>query len=285
MTHAPTHSSLSDQPLAPATEATSGVGQRRPVTLAALCLGAGLASCTGSDPGIAFGPNGPVPTVDIASVSMSGAPVESGAAMREAAAATPNYDANPQFGRQPQSDASAPVETVQRIPSAGLPPVDESPSRQRSAPQRMAALPPTSGPAETDERTPAAAGSPRSPARSTASSTQVQFLPLIGVPQAKAELLARALSDSARASGVTIRPAADTKTDLRLKGYFSAFNDGQQTTLVYVWDVLDANDQRTHRIQGQETVPGKAKDPWSVVDSKILDEVARKTLSEAASYG
>ena len=280
-----THAKIQRGPLAPTEDASDGVARWRPMALAALWLGTGLAGCTDADPGIAFGPNGPVPSVDIASVSMSGAPVGSGAAMQEAAAATPHYDTTSQYGRQPQSVASAPVETVQPILSSGLPPVDDSPARQRAAPQRMAALPPTSSPVETDERTPATADAARASSRSASSSAQVQFLPLIGVPQAKAELLARALSDSARTSGVTIRPAADTKTDLRLKGYFSAFNDGKQTTLVYVWDVLDANDQRTHRIQGQVTVPGKAEDPWSVVDSKVLDQVARKTLSEAAGYG
>ncbi len=266
-------------------EATDGTDRRRPVTLATLCLSAGLAGCTGSDPGIAFGPNGPVPSVEIASVSTSGAPVGSGAAMQQAAASAPSDDANAPYGSQPQYTPSAPVETVQRGPSASLPPVNNSPAPRQAAPQRMAALPPTPGPAETVESTPSAAGGVRSPARGGASSAQVQFLPLIGVPQSKAELLARALSDSAAKSGVTIRPAAETKTNLRLKGYFSAFNDGKKTTLVYVWDVLDANDQRTHRIQGQETVPGKADDPWAVVDSKVLDAVAQKTLNEAASYG
>ena len=50
---------------------------------------------------------------------------------------------------------------------------------------------------------------------------------------------------------------------MRLKGYFSAFNDGKQTTLIYVWDVLDPPDQRIHRIQGQESVPGRPHDPWA----------------------
>ena len=284
VTHAHTQAGPRGRSAAP--DVAGGADRRRPVTLAALWLGAGLAGCTGSDPGIAFGPNGPVPSVDIASVSTSGAPVGAGAALRQAAASAPSMAPNPQYGDQPQDGASAPVESVQRGRSLALPPVEDSPpSRQAPPPRRMAALPPTAGPAENVDRAPPNSGGARSPTRSTASGAQVQFLPLIGVPQAKAELLARALSNSARTSGVTIRPAASTKTDLRLKGYFSAFNDGEKTTLVYVWDVLDANDQRTHRIQGQETVPGKADDPWAVVDSKVLDAVAQKTLSEAASYG
>ena len=285
MTHATTLPRFPGRTRTFANAAVVDARRRWPATLAAILIGAGLAGCTGSDPGIAFGPNGPVPSVGIASVSTSGAPIGSGAALQDAAAATPSFDNDEQMGGSPQFGAGAPLETVQRVPSSSLPPVgDAGPVRQEPT-QRMAALPPASGSAQAAEPAPSRSNDAATPSSTEVSGAEVQFLPLIGVPQAKAELLARALSDGAAATGVTIRPAAETKTNIRLKGYFSAFNDGHKTTLVYVWDVLDANDQRTHRIQGQETVDGKADDPWAVVDGKVLDAVARRTLSEAASYG
>ena len=275
----------------------------RPSVLAVFCLSAGLAGCTGSDPGIAFGPSGPIPSVDIASVSMIGAPIASGAAMQQASGDLRADEPTPQYA------AAAPLETVQRVPSSGLPPVrggsrrmddggmgdggmnadgpgDDGGRRRpgRAEPQRLAALP-AAEPAETGSQAPASGGRIDREQPAGASVAEVQFLPLIGVPQGKAELLARALSQSAHSQGVTIRPAAEAKTDIRLKGYFSAFNDGAQTTLVYVWDVLDSGDNRAHRIQGQETIPGKAADPWSVVDARVLDAVADRTLREAAKYG
>ncbi|MEP0508337.1 MAG: hypothetical protein ABJD38_06450, partial [Aurantimonas coralicida] len=87
---------------------------------------------------------------------------------------------------------------------------------------------------------------------------------------------------SAAAKGVTIRPAAEAPSSVRLKGYFSAFNDGSSTTLVYVWDVLDESDRRVRRIQGQESVPGAATDPWAAIDLSTLAAVADRTLQEAA---
>ncbi|EAS48259.1 putative sugar ABC transporter, ATP-binding protein, partial [Aurantimonas manganoxydans SI85-9A1] len=113
-------------------------------------------------------------------------------------------------------------------------------------------------------------------------SGEVQFLPLVGAPEEKAVLLARALSESAAAKGVRIRPAAEAPSSVRLKGYFSAFNDGSSTTLVYVWDVLDASDRRVRRIQGQESVPGAAADPWAAIGLSTLAAVADRTLQEAA---
>ncbi|MEX6505751.1 hypothetical protein [Jiella sp. M17.18] len=117
---------------------------------------------------------------------------------------------------------------------------------------------------------------------STAKPYEVQFLPIVGTPERQAELLARALSQESAAAGVQIRPAAGPKSNVRLKGYFAAYDDGGSTTLNYVWDVLDPSDKRVHRIQGQEHLKGTASDPWSLVTAETLRDVARKTLQEAA---
>lgn len=111
---------------------------------------------------------------------------------------------------------------------------------------------------------------------------EVQFLPVVGAPQRDAELLARALSEESQRAGMTIRPASGPVAPIRLKGYFSAFSSGNETVLVYVWDVLDANDQRVHRIQGQETVAGTDGDPWTKIDLETLRKVARDTMGKAA---
>ncbi|WP_349940867.1 hypothetical protein [Fulvimarina sp. MAC8] len=115
------------------------------------------------------------------------------------------------------------------------------------------------------------------------STSEVQFLPLVGAPNEQANILAQALSDEAGRSSVTIRPASDGQASVRLKGYFSAFDEGDQSVLVYVWDVLDPNDERIHRIQGQERYAKSPDGPWAGVDRTVLDRVARTTLQEAQS--
>lgn len=111
----------------------------------------------------------------------------------------------------------------------------------------------------------------------------VQFLPIIGAPEAKVAQLAEALSTHAGATGIEIVAANAGTAPKRLKGYLSAFNDGSKTTVIYVWDVLDSTDARVNRIQGQETVPGATSDPWSAVGADTLDAIARRTLQETAS--
>ena len=114
---------------------------------------------------------------------------------------------------------------------------------------------------------------------------EVQFLPVVGPPQREAELLARALSEESQQAGVSIRPASGPVAPIRLKGYFSAFTSEGGTVLVYVWDVLDASDQRIRRIQGQERVAGTDADPWAKIDLETMRRVAQETMRQAASLG
>jgi len=251
------------------------------LTLGMVGLGTSLSGCT--EASMDFGPDGPVPSVGIGSLgsgSMS-ASVPSRqfvAAPPPAASSTMGYP-QPAMSQQqqqqppPMNQEAYPPVQQQSVSSAPIAPIQQ----QAAAPTQPAAAAPT---------TLAAAPAPAGPAPASISAGQsvgeVQFLPLVGAPEEKAVLLARALSESAAAKGVTIRPAAEAPSSVRLKGYFSAFNDGSSTTLVYVWDVLDASDRRVRRIQGQESVPGAAADPWAAIDLSTLATVADRTLQEAA---
>ena len=114
-----------------------------------------------------------------------------------------------------------------------------------------------------------------SPARSA---DTIRFLPIIGAPVEAVTPLSKRLGAEARSSGLTIRSAADNSSKYILKGYFSAMNDNGGTTVVYVWDVLDAGGARLHRIQGQETGSGTAADPWAAVPARTMEGIAQKTI-------
>ncbi|MBC6715991.1 hypothetical protein H9Q09_07250 [Aurantimonas sp. DM33-3] len=250
------------------------------LTLGIVGLGTSLSGCT--EASMDFGPDGPVPSVGIGSLgsgSMS-ASVPSrqfAAAPPPAASSTMGYP-QPAMSQQQQPMNQQTYPPVQQQPVSSAP---IAPIQQQAAPAPQSAQPVAAAPT-----TLAAAPAPAGPAPASVSANQsvgeVQFLPLVGAPEEKAVLLARALSESAAAKGVTIRPAAEAPSSVRLKGYFSAFNDGSSTTLVYVWDVLDESDRRVRRIQGQESVPGAAADPWAAIDLSTLAAVADRTLQEAA---
>lgn len=117
-----------------------------------------------------------------------------------------------------------------------------------------------------------------------AAGNTIRFLPIIGAPVQAVTPLSRRLGAEARAAGLTIRPSSDTGTEQILKGYFSAFSDGEKITIVYVWDVLDNTGSRLHRMQGQENVPGSGQDPWAAVPSSTMELIAAKTIQDYMSW-
>jgi hypothetical protein len=131
--------------------------------------------------------------------------------------------------------------------------------------------------AETSEGAEEIAALPRATAEA---GETVRFLPIIGAPVEAVTPLSKRLGAEARSNGLTIRSASDNSTKYILKGYFSAMNDNSQTTVVYVWDVLDGSGARLHRIQGQETVSGTASDPWAAVPARTMEGIARKTIRQ-----
>ena len=121
-----------------------------------------------------------------------------------------------------------------------------------------AALPP--GPIQTDAR--------------------VQFAPVIGATEDATAPLSRRLSARAGERGIAIT-GGDGASHV-LKGYFSTVIDGGETTVVYVWDVLDPAGNRLHRIQGKEQAAGGAG--WSSVTNQTMETIADRTIDELALW-
>lgn len=133
----------------------------------------------------------------------------------------------------------------------------------------------TLGAAEPPARTPAA---PQTMTASAVGSETVRFLPIIGAPLEAVTPLSRQLGSEARNRGITIKGSGDNSADHMLKGYFSAVSGGGNITITYVWDVLDGKGARLNRLQGQETFPGDAADPWTAVPASVMQNIATKTM-------
>jgi hypothetical protein len=163
------------------------------------------------------------------------------------------------------------------VSSAPLPP--PTPSTQATQTPRAPAQqpPPQQQPVQAPATAPQQNAS-RQPAEAT--SGTIRFLPIIGAPVQAVTPLSRQLGASARAAGLTIKPSADASSQHILKGYLSAFEDGQKVTVVYVWDVLDGAGGRLHRIQGQETAPLGGGDPWAAVPTATMQTIGQKTILE-----
>lgn len=115
-------------------------------------------------------------------------------------------------------------------------------------------------------------------------SKAMTFLPFEGAPQSKASSLTRSLNSSAQANGLAILPTTRAGAKYRVKGYFSAFNDGNGTLLVYVWDVVDGSGKRVHRINGRERTGTSKTDPWQAITDVEIERVAKDTTSRLKTW-
>lgn len=117
------------------------------------------------------------------------------------------------------------------------------------------------------------------------STLRMEFAPLVGATLAAATPLSRRLAQMAPQRGIEIVSGATAPGDYVVKGYLSAIGEGNDTIVIFVWDVVDANGARLHRIQGQERVAAKAgADPWQSVPSATMEQIADRTIAEIASW-
>lgn len=134
--------------------------------------------------------------------------------------------------------------------------------------------------------TPTQTTTPATPPARTASLKpgKLYIAPIIGAPVNVVTPLTHRINDDARAKGVELAGNGGTDAAYVMKGYFSVLSEDNQTTILYVWDVMDATGNRLHRIQGQEKVPGAAADSWSVVPPSAMQSIADKTMQEYSSW-
>lgn len=127
---------------------------------------------------------------------------------------------------------------------------------------------------------PSAAVPEARPQPGPAVSARLKLAPVIGPPQQAAASLGERLAARARQKGIEMG-GAGTPTHV-LRGYFSQLEDGNTTTVVYVWDVLDPAGNRLHRMQGQ--VKAKGKGGWSAVPAALMQSIADHTIDEFAQW-
>lgn len=113
---------------------------------------------------------------------------------------------------------------------------------------------------------------------------RVQFAPVVGAPANAATPLAARLSASAASRGVSLVADGQSAATLTMKGYFSAITDGGQTTVIYVWDVVDPAGTRIHRIQGQARAPASGGEGWDGVQSATMEAIADETVDRLVGW-
>lgn len=112
----------------------------------------------------------------------------------------------------------------------------------------------------------------------------ISFLPVEGMPQSAISSFSQSIKTSAQVHGINLVPSNQPTGKYRVKGYFSALNDGSGTLVTYIWDVVDASGKRLHRINGQDRNGKPSVQPWSTVSNEQLKRMADTTASRLKSW-
>ena len=68
----------------------------------------------------------------------------------------------------------------------------------------------------------------------------------------------------------------------RVRSYLAAEVSHGRTTIAWVWDVYDQNQQRALRLSGEEQAGKAGRDAWSSADDLVLRKIAQAGLSGLA---
>ena len=111
----------------------------------------------------------------------------------------------------------------------------------------------------------------------------VAFESIDGPPPAQFKQLVLDLNNEARARRLAVtsreQPAA-----YRVRGYLAAETAKGKTTISWVWDVFDRDQQRVLRVTGAETEKGRHHDAWNVADDAMLQRIAHSSMGELAAF-
>src|SRR5436853_6900008 len=68
----------------------------------------------------------------------------------------------------------------------------------------------------------------------------------------------------------------------RVRSYLSAQVSRGRTTIAWVWDVYDGNQQRALRLSGEEAAGKAGRDAWAAADDVVLRRIAQAGLTGLA---
>jgi hypothetical protein len=111
----------------------------------------------------------------------------------------------------------------------------------------------------------------------------LRFDPVVGATSAATEPLSARLAMRAQETGVTVAPQGESAS-MTMKGFFSAITDNGTTTVIYVWDVIDPEGNRLHRIQGQQPAPAGAGQGWDAVTEATMQAIADETMNQLVAW-
>jgi len=111
----------------------------------------------------------------------------------------------------------------------------------------------------------------------------VAFDSLDGLPSGQFQKLVKNLNDEAQARHLAVI-SREEPSAYRVRGYLAVKVSKHQTTVSWVWDVFDQEEQRALRISGEETAKVRHHDAWTAADDAMLSRIASNSMERLAIF-
>jgi hypothetical protein len=116
-------------------------------------------------------------------------------------------------------------------------------------------------------------------AMASSSGPTIAFESIDGPPPQVFDRMVSVLDSESKLRNLSII-SREGSASYRVRGYLSAqVARGGRTTIAWVWDVYDRDQQRTLRLSGEEPAGKAVRDPWSAADEMVLRKIAQAGLS------
>lgn len=112
-------------------------------------------------------------------------------------------------------------------------------------------------------------------------SATVAFESVDGPPPQVFDRLVNVLDGEARLRNLAVVSRQDSAA-YRVRSYLAAQIRGGRTTIAWVWDVYDRDQQRAIRLAGEEQTGKAGRDAWSAADDQVLRRIAQAGLAGLA---
>jgi hypothetical protein len=110
----------------------------------------------------------------------------------------------------------------------------------------------------------------------------IAFESIDGPPQPVFERMVGVLNSESKLRSLSI-VSREGAAAYRVRSYLAAQVSRGRTTIAWVWDVYDQNQQRALRLSGEEPAGKAGRDPWAAADDLVLRKIAQAGFSGLSS--
>src|ERR1700731_1649555 len=109
-------------------------------------------------------------------------------------------------------------------------------------------------------------------------SPTVAFESIDGPPPPVFDRMVNVLDSESKLRNLSI-VSREGSASYRVRSYLAAQGRRGRTTIAWVWDVYDRDQQRALRLSGEEPAGKAGRDPWTAADDLLLRKIAQGGLS------